>query len=240
MKRHYPQSTITAFSHFISVIEELAEVSPQGLLLFRGQDCDSPLIPRVGRINEVSDIRRFEKAIFSDFKKRAIPFLKNSSYDDWNLLAVAQHFGLPTRLLDWTENPLMALWFATKKDIRSTEKAVVWAFDPEEEDIVDENDKSPFSGQRTKVFSPNHISERIVAQSGWFTCHKLTSANKFIAFERNKHYQDCISKLTIPAQLFPEIRVKLNSMGINASTVYPDLEGVSAYLTWKHIKGERF
>jgi hypothetical protein len=116
-------------------------------------------------------------------------------------------------------------------------------FDPLEEDILGLEKSSPFDDGRTKVFCPNHISERITAQNGWFSCHKITQRGAlkyFVPFERITTYKHSIEKMIIPQSLFPEIRVKLNSLGINASTIYPDLAGLARHLTWKHLKAERF
>ena len=113
-------------------------------------------------------------------------------------------------------------------------------FLPDEDDIVSVKDYNPFAVKKTKAFSPNHISERITAQAGWFTCHKLMSDNKFLKFETLAAYRDKLIKIKIQSKIFAEVRVKLNTMGVNSSTVYPDLIGLSRHLTWKHLKAERF
>ena len=231
---------ITSFNEYTEHISSnIADIVQQGLCLFRGQLVDKPLIPKIGRL-AISDIKNFEKKLFRDFNKRYLAYTLKTYSNEWDLLALGQHFGLPTRLLDWTESALMALWFATEKDIKESH-SVVWIFMPDEEDILEEKKStSPFETASTKVFSPNHISERITAQSGWFTCHKLNEQGKFFRFEMLKKYNEKLQKLIIKKEAFSEIRVKLNTMGINSVTVYPDLIGLTRYLLWKHLKEERF
>lgn len=229
---------VESFKEYIEFIADLGDTITQNTCLFRGQLCDKPLIPKIGRLG-LSEIAEFEKAIFDDFGKRYLAYSPRSYQNDLDLLALGQHFGLPTRLLDWSESSLVALWFATEVDIEE-DHSVVWMFFPDEDDIVSVKDYNPFTVKKTKAFSPNHISERITAQAGWFTCHKLMGDNKFLRFETLSAYREKLIKILIPKNIFPEVRVKLNTMGVNSCTVYPDLIGLSRHLTWKHLKAERF
>lgn len=230
---------IDSFQSYLDTVSEYGDIIQQDVCLFRGQTCDKNLIPSLGRL-PLDNIQKFEKNIFEDFRKRYLAYCSKTFNNEFDLLALGQHFGLPTRLLDWTESALVALWFATEKDITG-DYSVVWMFLPNEEDILDKQEESPFTVRSTKVFCPNHISERITAQSGWFTCHKLmVNDNKFLRFENLRKYKDKLFKLVIPKTIHPEVRVKLNILGVNSSTVYPDLTGLSRHLKWKNLKAERF
>src|SRR5437764_765572 len=57
-----------------------------------------------------------ELTMLKRFRQDAGPRLRDRPSDDWEWLFLAQHFGVPTRLLDWTENPLVGLWFAVAQD----------------------------------------------------------------------------------------------------------------------------
>jgi hypothetical protein len=99
------------------------------LILFRGQEEDWDLLPKIGRYEYSSNILEKEEQIFEEFKRLSYPYLNsNLNSNDWDLLALAQHYRLPTRLLDWTENPLAALWFAFNKEKQNNSDRVVWCF----------------------------------------------------------------------------------------------------------------
>ena len=211
------------------------------LVLFRGQEEDWSLIPRVARLNlnyENPNIQNAEQRMFDEFKKRSIPFLTTTPNSPWDWLALAQHHGMATRLLDWTKNPLAGLWFAVRRlptNINGQLKyGVVWVFEVNPDDVVSEKSKSnPFEGQKTEVFQPNHITPRIVAQQGWFTVHKYVERlQNFIPFEKLPGYRGALTKLIIPGDDFGKIRYDLDRCGINESTLFPDLDGLCKHLVW--------
>src|SRR4051812_41381980 len=95
-------------------IEELmAEKVP---LWYRGVgDASHTLIPSLYRHEGTADAAAFmelEERILQRFRERSIPYQPIPVDKDWELLFLMQHFGVPTRLLDWTENPYIGLFFA--------------------------------------------------------------------------------------------------------------------------------
>ncbi len=225
---------IETFKDFLEFLLETNETFNHKLCLYRGQPCDKSLVPRIGRLN-VKDIKQIEAALFDDFQKRYLAYTSKMFQNKLDLLSLGQHFGLPTRLLDWTENPLVALWFAIDQIIEG-ETGVVWLFYPDEEDIINSIEINPFAIKSTKVFSPNHISERITSQSGWFTCHKLNSNNSFLRLENQAKYKDKLYRLLFPQKVFSDLKFELSNLGVNSNTVFPDLKGLCDYLEWKHIQ----
>lgn len=83
---------------------------------FRGQSSiDYKLVPSIGRLfktGEENALKDYEQLIFEDFKRKYSMFTDTRPNNDIEFLYLAQHYGLPTRLLDWTYNPLIALYFA--------------------------------------------------------------------------------------------------------------------------------
>ena len=82
---------IDNFKEYVDFIADMSDHFPQELCLFRGQLCDKPLIPKIGRL-EISEISVFEKKLFEDFKKRYIAYSPKLYSNDWDLLRVRSTF----------------------------------------------------------------------------------------------------------------------------------------------------
>src|ERR1017187_9173617 len=136
--------TVDSLEEYVSAVEKLGS-RQGGHLWFRGCGRTShPLVPslyRHKRRKAIDDILLMEKELLARFRQRSIPFTSRSPSDEWEWLFLMQHYGVPTRLLDWTESPLMALFFAVTQAPHSIGKsghpvfggdACIWLLDPEQ------------------------------------------------------------------------------------------------------------
>ncbi len=242
----YKMENIEKVNDFVNVIEKIKQTAENdgnfAELLFRGQNRDKPLLPKLSRLRLNGSIEKVEKLILDEFERGVIPLSEFKPENDWDLLALAQHHGLPTRLLDWTYSSLISLWFAvsesTKKDDKGNiENGVVWILNAEVEDFRTDTEKyGPLSNKITKIYRPKVVSRRISAQAGAFTVHKINEGGRIIKFETNRRYGKKLTKVIIPHSQFPSIRRSLNILGVNNSTVFPDLDGFCKHLERRFSK----
>jgi len=183
-----------------------------------------------------------ERAMFDKFVDRAPKFLNQKTpSNDWDWLALAQHYGLPTRLLDWTRNVFIASWFAVRKPATDNgEPGVLWIFTPESKDVVSELSRErPFAGDRTKVFvpSPGLLDKRIRAQKGAFTVHKLKEG--CISLEEQRQHKGRLREFFIYPQDFSTLRGQLRSERIDEAKLFPDLDGLSREITYQFADAKK-
>jgi hypothetical protein len=226
-----PVKAITSLSQYTEYLEDECQGEA---LLFRGQSEDWNLFPKIARLWLNKDVLEAERLMLQELKRQAVPFLQYEPADDWDWLALAQHHGMATRLLDWTANPIAALWFAVQRPAAHGEPGVVWVFEPHQDDYP-VTGSSPFSGSRTSVFRPRHITRRITAQSGWFTVHRyIPSQKRFVALNHNTRYRKRLKKLSIPTDAFAHLRKELDRWGFNASSLFGDIDGLCRHLEWQN------
>lgn len=223
---------------YLSIIRENAGNSKD--FLFRGQITDLPLIPKIARLKPKGDLLETERLLLNEFK-RTNPLLLDTlrPFDDWDYLTLGQHFGLPTRLLDWSNNALTALWFATNHNPLheiSYPYGVVWMLTAKEEDFdLNTDDEDPFSVTKTKIFRPRLIKQRINNQSAVFSIQSTREIIEKVELNATEAFCDKLLKIKIRKEDFNSIRYDLDILGVNAFTIFPELEGLCAYLQWQYF-----
>lgn len=156
----------------------------------------------------------------------------------WELMSIAQHNGMPTRLLDWTANPLAGLWFAVATDPpKKKDRGVVWMLDRPNEKTF-EQDENIFALKKTCFFQPPHLDSRIAAQSGWFSVYRH-NRTKYLPLEEQMKYAHKVTRFAIGANDFHPLRQQLRRLGVNHATFFPDLSGLGADIQLEFIDARR-
>lgn len=202
--------------------------------LFRGQaDASWDLLPKAGRkeffLPENRDLGRFWS-----WARQAVAYSSLPS-SDLEQLAIAQHHGLATRLLDWTMNPLVACFFACSECVEKD--GAVYMYETPDK-VVSEEHNIDVLRKNVGVFGyfPKSISPRVLNQKGLFTVHCEASQKIEVKESRLGNGEPNLLVLTIPAKLKEDIVKHLEDYGIDKSVLFPDLDGLSAHINRKTLR----
>lgn len=248
---------VKSFSAILTQIETFQ--NSRKVSWYRGTGNSSyELLPTLVRRNPVpspDDLNRIEKGISNSFAQRSPPFINMDFSSEWKKLFYMQHYGIPTRLLDWTESPFVGLYFALSSVTREKDTGkpkndvALWLCDPVAWNqtalshisfpggILDENCEeikaySPSSDIDQRATIPvmiygTHNSPRIVAQRGVFALFGkgIDSMNKI--YQESHFSAGALQKIVIEKNDIDEVLLSLYRKGFSESTIYPDLFGLS-------------
>ncbi|MFJ4131882.1 FRG domain-containing protein [Pseudomonas cyclaminis] len=236
------------------------------------QDINSKYKHEGGNYTQVDQIVRFEHSLLLDFLHYsdemgfAIPndsaeFRKHMDFFEFtnrygvdgagwpskeyfSFIALAQHHGIPTRLLDWTKNPFVAAYFSASQALNQTshpDSLAVWLIDSETLQQTD--------GKLEYVTLPGSTSNNLAAQKGVFLIHRqkygMSRDSSFSPEELkntvNTIFEDSESstayKITLPAKLAGDLLFRLDKFGVSAATLFPGFDGAAkAALEFKLAK----
>jgi len=211
---------------------------------FRGLgDTGFPLVPTIGRLDPYSFSR--EQAVLEAFRRRVSQFIDDSNFGDWDYLALAQHHGLPTRLLDWTTNPLVAAYFAVMASPGAINVEVAGKLTlvvpPQEDvacrivarrvrnaDVIDPtSDSDPFAIAGIRFALPRTISTRIASQNGLFSIHAQPDQPWTPVSAKPADVFD------IPGSARGFFQRRLFYLGIDALYIMGGLDGLGQRLAWQ-------
>lgn len=221
---------------------------------FRGLS-NSEFVPETTLTRLGGDFRRREQSLLRNFRKYAH---RDATPRDslWNWIALGQHHGLPTRLLDWSFSPYVALHFATVKRMEWDRDGMVWCVDcvkikkhlpaklqqrlkREDSDVLTVemlDEIAPTLGALERLsqkpfiafFEPASLDERIANQAALLSVSSRADLSVSRWLETHK---DLFHRIVIPAELKQEIRDKLDQANINERLLFPGLDGLSLWLT---------
>ena len=245
LKKNYPVDTTSAHS-----------------LLYRGlSSTEYKLLPGLLRdrhFAEYDTLLKIERNLLLKFKQESCSIIPNHFTELSHWAEYAQHFGAPTRYLDWSSNPLVALYFSCNNDRKD---GIVWlihtgnysssAFPASYrsnkkslQDVVEEILSGSQEYNIPILYSPNYFSARMSAQSSFF----MVWGNRLDPFESIFEDETCymrtsqinlseyfsqqsfLFKFIVPKEQKQQLLCELDSVGINEKTLFPGLDGVGRYV----------
>jgi hypothetical protein len=250
--------SVESVCQFLNHLKDVIDTSTNSrLAVFRGQrDHSWPLVPGIARSPftrkaicknpDAPSDRSAERrllALHRDYGAAHFPtWVWQGPKEEvkWKQIIVAQHYRMPTRLLDWTTNPLVALYFATEgkdaecknpkcekckpKGIHDSAVYLIRDIDTfSSSSLATKNQNPPLYGgpDDPGFLRPPEIDSRITAQSSIFSIRK----NPFSPIKEDM-------KLIVPVSKRKTILKELDGLGVNARKLLPGLEGIANYLTW--------
>ena len=250
-----PTTTATSLAEFIGEVETIVQRwTPHGVdwyisPWFRGQsniewDLEPGWYRQAAPGRKKGDAWYSEHNLLLEFKLRAPRYLPAQPATDWHWLFVMQHYGLPTRLLDWTESALLGLYFAIRENRQDTD-AAVWVLNPwwlnhrslQRREIPLAGDlllapwaplseRGRLEGILPVAIRPVHGTDRIATQKGFFTVHGKQRGALRTLSTLSVDNGPGLHLLRIPADTIVDIQRQLAIAGVTETSVFQELDGL--------------
>jgi hypothetical protein len=250
---------VNSLSEYLTIVDKVwmqwtAEVGHLGEIWFRGHgDAKWPLLPGSMRNHQFTTS---EHRYRHDFYLRAQPFLQEATVppvDDWDWYFLMQHYGVPTRLIDWTESALVALFFAVQRE-GPNRPGCVWVLSPRaiNRELAKLGNYIPMYSQAMVrsylppiwdeatvvpaepiAIDPPLNSPRLAAQRGKFTVHGSSD----LALETRAELKNALFRIDIPKEAKGRVLRQLVSAGVSESVLFPGLTGLGRELRDAYSSG---
>jgi hypothetical protein len=235
---------ISALSDFFAVFH--TALAPGNIFWFRGHSSIEYILAPSALRYKTIQLRERALGIVADMKRYVGMKLPRppASEDHLGWMQVAQHYGLPTRLLDWTQNAAVALFFACTENLDKDGLVIILspielnqAVDPKLTRIFDyERDSSIINpyftlagrtnirGRRTIAINPTWNTDRIALQQGFFTLHGSRK------FELDRTQASSLVYVPILREHKESLLHELELVGIGEMFIFPEAEHVCNHL----------
>lgn len=212
------------------------------------------------KLNRICDHNLdLESSIIRSFQKYGYTDTKDCS-SIWQLLALGQHYGLPTRLLDWTYSPLVAAHFVTEDIYQYDKDGVIYRTDLRAgnkrlpkclKDELDKTGAHSFTLSMLDAYAKSLDEFKSLSDEPFFLffepasqTNRMTNQYALFSVTSDPHYAiedllsddklDEMTKIIIPKEVKLEIRDKLDYINISERLIYPGLDGICSWITRRY------
>ena len=238
------------FGSLSEVLSRCLKLRDEGFWSFRGQRKEEWNLGLHG----YGTVRWLDEHVHQ-FKKRCMEIISSPHMhekDSWRWLFFAQHYRLKTRLLDWTTNPLVAIYFAVENILsRGNDRedyGVVWALRVSKRYFrsPEQIRKTPAKVSDWLLVNPPPVTSRLARQSGKFTFHPGNSPQPLDTIPRRGSGEEALIKMVLKGRggsnPAASIRKQLGILNVHHAALFPDPDGIAHFLNseWREIADEEF